>query len=354
MEKKLKVVFLYTEIAEYFLACIHELAKKNAEIHIFRWSVNNEAPFKFRNLESVKFYERKDFNDQVLQNKINELNPDIILTSGWIDKGYLKIVKNFRKTIPVVLCLDNQWTGSIKQQIASITGKFFIDKHFSHAWVAGERQEVYAKKLGFKNDKIKQGFYSADFELYDNYYLQTFENKKLNFPRNFIFVGRYIDSKGIFNLWEAFIDFQNEMPNDSELICIGTGELFDQKITHPKIKHLGFVQPSEIGAILSQTGIFVLPSKFEPWGVVVHEFAIAGYPIICSDKVGAATKFVKDNQNGYIYDSNDKEALKELFKLMLKKTDPELIEMSQKSRELSLQITPGKWADTLIEIFNSK
>ena len=42
----MKFVFLYTEIAEYFLACCKELSK-HGQIHIIRWPINKEAPFQF-------------------------------------------------------------------------------------------------------------------------------------------------------------------------------------------------------------------------------------------------------------------------------------------------------------------
>ncbi len=347
---KKNIIFLYTEIAEYFLACIEELSKENVNIHIVRWSVNKEAPFKFRKLENVTFYNRNSFSEDNLSEKIKQINPNILLTSGWIDKEYTKIAKIYRKQIPVVLCLDNQWTASIKQRISTTIGRNFIKKHFSHAWVPGEKQKKYAKRLGFKQDKIKTGFYSADYKLYNKYFEESFPEKEKLFPKNFLFTGRYIEQKGIFNLWEAFIKFHEEYDSNQELICIGTGELFDKKIIHPKIKHLGFLQPEEIENVIKNTGIFILPSKFEPWGVVVHEYVTAGYPIICSDKIGAASTFLQEGKNGYSYKYDDTEALKNLMIKISEKEDKELIKMAKSSRKLSEQITPEKWVKTLMTI----
>ena len=61
MEKK-RIVFLYTEIATYFLACIEKLAlQPNVEITVIRWPLNKEAPFNFSFSPSIAFYTRNDF-----------------------------------------------------------------------------------------------------------------------------------------------------------------------------------------------------------------------------------------------------------------------------------------------------
>ena len=61
-----RIVFLYTELAGYFLACINELTKRDdVEVHIFRWPVNKEAPFNFNFNNKVKIYNRNDFNKDI-------------------------------------------------------------------------------------------------------------------------------------------------------------------------------------------------------------------------------------------------------------------------------------------------
>ena len=345
------IVFLYTEIAEYFLACIEKAVQKNVHIHIFRWKLNNEAPFQFRNLEKVNFYNREDYSEESLLEEILKINPAIILTSGWIDNGYMKVAQFFRKKkIPVVVCLDNQWDGSFRQRIASIFGRRFIKNRFSHAWVVGNRQKKYALKLGFKEANIETGFYSADYELYDKYYQQSLEIKSKKIPQKFIFVGRYIEQKNIFFLWNCFIEFIEQTKSNYQLISIGTGELFEKRINHNSIIHKGFIQPIEFEEIINNTGIFILPSKFEPWGVVVHEFAIAGYPLVCSNTVGACDYFLEEGKNGYTFNPNDKQSLINIFIEISEKSDEELRKMGENSRKLSQIITPEKWTETLMKL----
>jgi len=346
MEKK-KIVFLYTEIAAYFLACIEKLAlDPTVEIVVIRWPLNQEAPFRFNFSSSITFKERNSFeSDEKLFEYVSVINPSIIYSSGWVDKGYLKICKVYKNRIPVIVGFDNQWTGSLKQQVARIVSPFKILNHFSHCWVPGKLQEEYAMRLGFKKGNILTGFYSCDFDFFYAQYIANKESKLKQFPKRFIYVGRYYEFKGIQDLWKAFVALQEDAPNDWELWCIGAGDI--EPIIHPKIKHFGFVQPKDLPSFLKETGVFVLPSHFEPWGVVVHEFATAGFPVICSNEVGARTAFVENDYNGYIYKSKDITALKRALKKITNSTDADLFIMGNRSVNKAKQITPEKWAKQL-------
>lgn len=351
---KLKVLFLYTEIAEYFLAGVQALVQTGANVHIVRWPINTEAPFNFRNIEGVTFYERNNFSPESLLELAKEISPQIIVSSGWVDKAYLKVCKHFWRKAHTVLALDNLWTGTAKQYLAKILSPFFLKKIFSHVWVPGNAQKKYALELGFDEKNIFEGFYSADTELFSNYYAEYFPSKEKSYPRKLLFVGRYIAQKGISDLWDAFIEIQSQEPNEWELICVGTGELYEKRKIHPKIQHLGFVQPSQMGEIIKQTGVFVLPSNFEPWGVVVHEYAAAGYPLLLTENVGAASAFLSDGENGFLLKSgNNNNFIPVLRKIMAMETN-ELIQMSKISAEKASRINPQNWARTINDILLSK
>jgi glycosyltransferase involved in cell wall biosynthesis len=219
-------------------------------------------------------------------------------------------------------------------------------KRFSHVWVPGNIQKTYALKLGFKEQQIRMGFYSADTNYFSSLYDSIKEEKKKYFPKRFIYVGRYYDFKGISNLWNAFIDLQNENPNEWELWCLGTGTV--APVNHPKIKHFGFVQPGDLLEYVKNTGVFVMPSLFEPWGVALHEFAAMGFPLVVSDSVGASEVFVKDKVNGFLFQAEKTDSLKEKLKTIMQLTSEQLTLMGDESRKRALLITPDKWAETVM------
>lgn len=351
MPPRKKVLFLYTEIAGYFLACVKTLLQDYpVDIHVIRFPVNKEAPFLFDLTEQIYFYERKNYSYKQLQALVESIHPDFIYCSGWIDKDYLKICSNYKNVIPTVLAIDNPWNGSYKQIIATALFRGYIQKRFSHVWIPGKFQYEYAKKLGFKNENILQGVYSIDADLFHQEYYKHKENKNKNFPKRFLFVGRYNTVKGIDDLWNVFIELQNANPSEWELWCVGTGDLEKQFPVHPKIKNLGFLQPQNLIHLIKETGVFVLPSHFEPWGVVVHEFASAGFPLICSDKVGATEMFLQHGKNGFIFPAGTITLLKEYLLKVMRLSDEELNKMGERSVELAKQNTPHDWATTIYKL----
>ena len=350
---KKRVLILYTEIAGYTITCIDETTElyPNIEFHIIRWPVNKEAPFQF-DLNSLSIYERNDFTNEQLLELSHNINPDLIISSGWIDKGYVNVCKHYNGKVKTVLAIDNHWLGGAKQKMAALFSPLVVKNKFSHVWVPGKPQHQFAKKLGYKSSEIAEGFYSADVDLFSSYFERTKESKAINFPKRFVYVGRYVKHKGIFDMWNAFIELQKEQPNDWELWCIGIGDEFENKIEHDKIKHFGFVQPSEMEYYIKNTGVFILPSHFEPWGVVAHEFAAAGFPLILSDKIGAGTKFLDNGYNGFCFSSNNVQGLKKAMHNVINLSSEELLKMGIVSMQKAEGITPEKWANTLMKLLN--
>jgi glycosyltransferase involved in cell wall biosynthesis len=349
--KRPVVIFLYTEIATYFTACCNEL-QKFADVHVIRYPVNKEAPFQFgEDGDGVKYYERKNHSPEELKQLVLSLNPDIIFCSGWIDKEYLKICAAYKGKIPVVLCMDTKWKGTAKQKIAALLSPFLLKTKFSHAWVPGNRQKEYAKKLGFAEKQIHTGYYCADTSFFSPLFHKYKAQKKTNFPKRFLYVGRYYDFKGITDLWQAFIQLQKETPSEWELWCLGTGDI--DPMQHPKIKHFGFVQPSDLEPYIADTGIFILPSRFEPWAVVVHEYAAAGFPMILSSEVGAADSFLITGENGYLFEPANIPDLKEKLKSITAVSDETLNLMSERSAALADRLTTQTWAQTALTIIRN-
>ncbi len=339
----LKIIILYQELAFYTLRCIEALASEHGvEIHMVSKPVNKEAPFKFEtNNSRIHFYNRDKYDMAKLQKLVNTVSPNLIYCAGWIDKEYLQLVKNNKKDYNTLLGFDNQWLGTLKQRLATIYGRLFLKPHFKYSFVPGAKQKAFAQKLGFRNENIITGAYSADISTFNEYY-----NPNKKHHNTFLYVGRYVQQKNIEMLWQAFIEILPEIGNDWKLICAGTGNI--APINHSNIIHKGFVQPKDFQNILNESNIYILPSCFEPWGVSVHEMACAGFPMILSEKVGASEVFLEEGKNGFLFNPNDKEALKQKMKQMVTLSANELQKMREQSHSFGQRITPSTWADQLM------
>lgn len=341
--KKGKLLFLYSELAGYFLACLKALAKEPVEIHVVHFKTNPEAPFRFDFPAGIHFYERQKFSDEALTKFILDLNPDWVYCSGWIDHGYLKAVKSIPKSIPKTLGLDNPWKGSFRQ-IAGVFFRSSISSVFDSAWVPGSRQEIFAKKLGFK--KVYMGVYSGDMELFGKLAEDDSAAKTQIYPKRFLFVGRYNPVKGLDTLVHAYTRaFPRGYP--WELFCAGEGDLKPILQNRKGITDLGFIQPTHLPDVIRQCGVFILPSKYEPWGVALHEMAAAGMPMIASNETGAAECFVSNERNGFLFPAGDTDSLEEVMIKISSLPDEKLVEMSRVSHRLSQKINPQSWVEAI-------
>ena len=352
----MKVAVLHTELAGYTVPCLEALSNSCEEVHAVYWPVQSEAPFDLSRTSPCQFHPRQLFENG-LSDWLEKLAPDVVLLSGWIDRGYVRAVQNLMSKAaaagpytnpPVcVLCLDNHWRGNLRQRLGVLLFKFRIKQALDWAWVPGSPQQMFARRLGFPANRIQTDYYVADVNRFKG--AATALTQSGGTRNRLIYIGRYISVKGLENLWDAFEAFAVSKPEWS-LHCFGTGNQWDERRQHPQIKHHGFVQPENLHRHLAGAAAFVMPSLREPWGVVLQEMAAAGLPLIASDAVGAAERFIEHDINGWTFDAGDTEELLAcLEKLAERSADSgEWSAMSQRSMELASEQTPEGWAQTVL------
>jgi glycosyltransferase involved in cell wall biosynthesis len=117
----------------------------------------------------------------------------------------------------------------------------------------------------------------------------------------FLYVGRLLPRKGVDLLIEAF----NRIADDrSTLTIVGDG---------PEAAALMAAQSTSAASRTTWTGkrsndealrqyadadVFVLPSRYEPWGLVVNEAMAAGLPVIADRRCGAAIDLIDEGITG--------------------------------------------------------
>lgn len=84
-----------------------------------------------------------------------------------------------------------------------------------------------------------------------------------------------------------------------------------------RVHFLGFVNQSRLPAVYAMSDVLVLPSEFEPWGLVVNEAMACSRPAIVSDAVGARADLITQGETGFSYPVGDVEALASLFGKLL-------------------------------------
>lgn len=79
------------------------------------------------------------------------------------------------------------------------------------------------------------------------------------------------------------------------------------------IRFAGFRNQSEMPRFFDLANVFVLPSRHEPWGLIVNEAMNAARPVIVSDECGCAPDLVEEGANGFIFPTGNIDALAEVL-----------------------------------------
>jgi len=220
-------------------------------------------------------------------------------------------------------------------------------KRFDYVWVAGERTRQFAKRIS-RTTSIRDGVYSYDSNAFSGS-LQKRELQAKDWPKRFLYVGRYVESKGLRQLFEAYDAYRETVTDPWELHCCGAGPLevlFDNRVG---VRNLGFCQPRTLPNVFDSAGVFILPSKYEPWGVVVAEAMAAGLPVIASDACGATVELVRDNYNGFVFDPTDGAELLERM-LWCHDNRNRLFRLSENAIASASAFSSGLWAERLVSI----
>jgi glycosyltransferase involved in cell wall biosynthesis len=97
------------------------------------------------------------------------------------------------------------------------------------------------------------------------------------------------------------------------LLIVGDGEerqrLEQQAAASPDIRFLGFRNQTELPRYFDLCDVFVLPSRHEPWGLVVNEAMNAGRAVVVSDDVGCQQDLVIEGETGAIFPVGDADGL---------------------------------------------
>lgn len=127
-----------------------------------------------------------------------------------------------------------------------------------------------------------------------------------------LFVGRLVPQKGVEYLIKATSKIISNNPN-ARIVIVGDGwlkehlwSLADSSEYKHRISFLGFLSDSELIELTLSSDVLVIPSIYEPFGIVALEGMAAGVPVVASN-IGGLAEIVEHDRTGvlvYAGDSN--------------------------------------------------
>ncbi len=155
----------------------------------------------------------------------------------------------------------------------------------------------------------------------------------------FIYAGGCSIRKGIPVLLEAW---QKAGLRDAELLLVGSWQLADSKLKELPhgVKFVGPVGPERLREFYRESDVFVFPSFFEGFGLVILEAMACGLPVIASDC--SAGPDVLDDSCGRVIKAGDPEQLIEVLRWCSANPEP-LPKMKAVARCRAEQFTWGRY-----------
>ena len=207
------------------------------------------------------------------------------------------------------------------------------------------------EEYGISSDKIISIHNGVDLNEYINS-----KNEKPSLKENkrkpiCLFVGRIDDPrKGLDVLLEAISKIINKI--DIELLIVGKGDkkLYKKLATDlgisKNIKFLGFVDEKNLKKLFIECDIYVSSSRLEGFGLTIVEAMAAGKPIIAT-KAGAIPELINNNENGFLVNIDDSDAMAKSILELLK--NKELAEKIGKNNFKNV-IENFSWIKNVIEL----
>lgn len=339
----MRISFLWTNPSRYLLAMLSELAR-SADVQLVCLEPNWSAPYAVNELgaESVDLRTYPGFPSAETILSAIPPNVDAVVVCSWHIPSYRRVAKSLRGRTTRILFMDNPWLGTPKQILGTAVASAYIQPLYDLVLLPGERQAQFARRLGFCLDSMIWGGYSCDTAAFGAVPLGGYARRK-----QFLFVGRLSPEKGVGTLAEAWDLYRNSIDEPWELVVAGTGPV-DPFTDQTGVKVLGFTQPAALPAVMADVGALVLPSTFEPWGVVVHEATCAGLPVIASYASGAVPHLVEDGVNGFIVEPGSAESLARAMRRLCQQSEEEWDRMCRASRGISTRFSPQRAAANLL------
>lgn len=244
--------------------------------------------------------------------------PKVLHLSGWGHPllMFALLVAGLLR-VPVTLESDTQKPVGLSLW-KTIIKKLFYPSLFKIPRVflpGGKRQAEYLQHYGVSDNQIKIANMTVDVTAIMQRCAQLGEDGrkvtrcKLSLDESnlvFVFVGRLVEHKGLSDLVCAFERVNLKHPK-TRLLIVGDGPLRENISEyvkkHQAVHYLGRLDMDGVIEMYHAADVAVVPSHFEPWGLVVNEAMAAGLPVIASDRVGSVDDLVNDEETGRVYNS---------------------------------------------------
>ncbi len=347
------IVFFWTGASATMAACWRELAARPG----VRLVVYLELPRRpdtaydtsrvLAGIDCRLRYADEPLDATALDAEIAALQPDAAVVLGWRSVMCRAAAEGAGLAdVPTFFAFDMPLVWSLRKLLAPLILRRYL-RRFVGAIVPGERSAAYARHLGFSESRIERGLIGLDTAACAE--AARVRAMHAEYPRRFLYVGRYAPEKRIDVLVAAYRRYRAGVDDPWGLTCCGMGPDAGRLTGIAGIDDRGFVQPEEVPRVLAEHGAFVLASDYDPWPFVIAEAVAAGLPVVCTSACGSAVELVRGWFNGRIVGPGDVDGLAAALRWSHDRA-ADLPWLGQRGMPLAAPYAKEVWADRILAI----
>ena len=351
MALTMNFLFIWTGVPSYMVACWRELADKPGVNVKLLLEINkgdeSVAEDMLQGLDYSFCYKGQDIKQESVRASIVAFKPDLFVVVGWRAKisRFVTLDKAF-DNIPKLLAFDMIFEFKLKKFLAPLLLRSYL-KRFCGAFVPGDRTTFYSKFLGFSSTNIHRGLFGIDAKRFAEAY--EMRSQRDEYPRIFVFVGRYAKEKRLDVLVTAYKIYRTKVDNPWKLSCYGQGEDSDLLSGTEGVTDYGFTKPGDMVDVYANNGAFVLTSEYDPWPLVIAESVASGLPVVCTEACGSHADLVRSHYNGVVCGTNDAESIANGM-VWVHENEKNLLEFGRKGMALVAPYSKEQWAEYFLAI----
>jgi glycosyltransferase involved in cell wall biosynthesis len=122
-----------------------------------------------------------------------------------------------------------------------------------------------------------------------------------------LFSGKLISRKGVDLLLYSIKSLPSSLREKVVIVFVGSGELLEklkvlaQQEPKVRVQFVGFKNQKQLSPYFHAADMLVLPSHYDPWGLVVNEALHHGIPCVVSQTVGCAKDLITPGVTGEVF-----------------------------------------------------
>jgi glycosyltransferase involved in cell wall biosynthesis len=284
-----------------------------------------------------------------LTGHLRRFAPDCLLIYGYSYGTQLLAMRwAIRRRVPYLLWGDsNAQTLAVAGPARTLKDTLlrYFCRHAAGALTIGTENEQFWSHYGIQPERqfrsplaVDNRFFAAEASRVRRQ--KALHRQRLGLPpdRLLLWVGRLARHKNVAAVLQAAAALRRSGEASSLAIAlVGDGpekhrlQQLARRLDLPAVFWFGFRSLEELPLFYGVADAFVLPSLYEPWGLVVNEAMASGLPVLVSRTAGCRPDLVEEGGNGLLFDPSSVDSIARCLRAFARLGDEQLAAMGERS-----------------------